>query len=109
MDVTLSTEKLPGGSVKTVVRRTKRITVEMPDGQPISIYHEQEDVTYIDGIRLTAQSVDAVAIGSQDIADDEQVTAMQAVKDALEERVQSNDDMKVAQADEVAQLGKGDR
>ncbi len=73
--------------MKTVERRTVRMITEIPDGKPISVYLEQEDVTYIDGERMTAQSVDPVAIGNADPIQDEHAQEIEAVKVAIDDRL----------------------
>jgi hypothetical protein len=89
---TLSTKKLAGGSVQTVVRRVKRVTTDFPDGHPASVYIEQEDVTYIDGVRMSAEEVDPIGVGPKDVADDDHLVAMQEVATALDDRVAVNED-----------------
>ncbi len=102
-DITLSTKKLAGGSVQTVVRRVKQITVSLPDGQPPSVYIEQEDVTRVDGERISAQSVEQVALGHLDVADDDHLEAMQDVAAKLDERVAANDVNRSAQEKRLAE------
>ncbi len=104
MATVLSTVKLPGGSIKRVERRVSRMVTEMPEGKPISVYLEQEDVTYIDDQRVSAESAEPVVIGHKDVVDDAYIVALQDLVTALDERVAANEANKSERAKADAEI-----
>ncbi len=110
MGTVLSTTKLSGGSMKTIERRAVRMVTEMPDGKPIVVYLEQQDVTLIDGEPVGYQNLEPVVIGPKDVAEDSHLNTLQEVATALDDRVAVNEVNKTERAKAIAdaELAKAD-